>query len=190
MRHFVKAWLDRLGSSGSKRNATTPPYLSLPKLMLPSSPTRFTQPGRQAMPRLRSTIGLAKTALSKSTFSNLTCRARNLKSSGLRQIAQNQSWHRTRSVLCRVVSWRTVLVGHRRFPSAQRLPFFDLLGPHNMGRADSPVTSVLTPGLNPYQQQLIAAHAVYFCDPIAASMYLGGSFRVFHLLKLELIAEI
>ena len=29
--------------------------------------------------------------------------------------------------------------------------FFDLLGLHNMGRAESPVTSMHTPGLNPYQ---------------------------------------
>ena len=67
--------------------------------------------------------------------------------------------------------------------------FFDLFGLHNMGRAESPVTSMHTPGLNPYQGQLIEAHGLYFRDPIAsrADLETFGPDRV---LKLASIAEI
>jgi FkbM family methyltransferase len=68
--------------------------------------------------------------------------------------------------------------------------FFDLLGLHNMGRAASPVTSMHTPGLNPYQGQLIEAHALYFRDPIASPVDLEKNFRAARLLKLASIAEI
>jgi FkbM family methyltransferase len=68
--------------------------------------------------------------------------------------------------------------------------FFDLLGLHNMGRADSPVTSMHTPGLNPYQGQLIEAHGIYFRDPIASKVDLESSFTPPRLLKLASIAEI
>jgi FkbM family methyltransferase len=68
--------------------------------------------------------------------------------------------------------------------------FFDLLGLHNMGRADSPVTSMHAPGLNPYQGQLIEAHGLYFRDPIASKVDLNGSFAPARLLKLASIAEI
>jgi hypothetical protein len=68
--------------------------------------------------------------------------------------------------------------------------FFDLLGLHNMGRADSPVTSMHTPGLNPYQGQLIEAHGLYFRDPIASKLDLDDSFTPARLLKLASIAEI
>ncbi len=67
--------------------------------------------------------------------------------------------------------------------------FFDLFGLHNIGRADSPVTSMHTPGLNPYQGQLIEAHGLYLRDPIASNAELErfGPDRV---LKLASIAEI
>jgi len=68
--------------------------------------------------------------------------------------------------------------------------FFDLLGLHNMGRANSPITSMHTPGLNPYQGQLIEAHALYFRDPIASPTDLDGNFTPGRLLKLASIAEI
>jgi FkbM family methyltransferase len=68
--------------------------------------------------------------------------------------------------------------------------FFDLLGLHNMGRAESPVTSMHTPGLNPYQGQLIEAHGLYFRDPIASHASLDGNFPFVRLLKLASIAEI
>lgn len=68
--------------------------------------------------------------------------------------------------------------------------FFDLLGLHNMGRADSPVTSMHTPGLNPYQGQLIEAHSLYFRDPIASNADLQGVYSPDRLLKLASIAEI
>lgn len=68
--------------------------------------------------------------------------------------------------------------------------FFDLLGLHNMGRAESPVTSMHTPGLNPYQGQLIEAHGLYFRDPIASHAGLEGNFPFTRLLKLASIAEI
>lgn len=68
--------------------------------------------------------------------------------------------------------------------------FFDLLGLHNMGRADSPVTSMRTPGLNPYQGQLIEAHGLYFRDPIASRAVLDEEFAPNRVLKLASIAEI
>jgi FkbM family methyltransferase len=68
--------------------------------------------------------------------------------------------------------------------------FFDLLGLHNMGRADSPVTSMHTPGLNPYQGQLIEAHGLYFRDPIASHAGIDGNFPPARILKLASIAEI
>jgi FkbM family methyltransferase len=68
--------------------------------------------------------------------------------------------------------------------------FFDLLGLHNMGRAESPITSMHTPGLNPYQGQLIEAHGLYFRDPIASDAGLNGNFPFTRLLKLASIAEI
>lgn len=68
--------------------------------------------------------------------------------------------------------------------------FFDLLGLHNMGRADSPVTSMHTPGLNPYQGQLIEAHGLYFRDPIASKVDPDSSFTASRYLKLASIAEI
>jgi FkbM family methyltransferase len=67
--------------------------------------------------------------------------------------------------------------------------FFDLFGLHNMGRADSPVTSMHTPGLNPYQGQLIEAHGLYFRDPIASCADLE-TFGLARVLKLASIAEI
>jgi hypothetical protein len=45
--------------------------------------------------------------------------------------------------------------------------FFDLLALHNMGRAKAPVTSMHTPGLNPYQGQLIEAHGLLRSDRLA-----------------------
>jgi FkbM family methyltransferase len=68
--------------------------------------------------------------------------------------------------------------------------FFDLLGLHNMGRAESPVTSMHTPGLNPYQGQLTEAHALYFRDPIVSRTDLDGNFPFTRFLKLASIAEI
>ncbi len=67
--------------------------------------------------------------------------------------------------------------------------FFDLFGLHNMGRAGSPVTSMHTPGLNPYQGQLIEAHGLYFRDPIASRADLEA-FAPDRVLKLASIAEI
>jgi FkbM family methyltransferase len=68
--------------------------------------------------------------------------------------------------------------------------FFDLLGLHNMGRAHSPVTSMHTPGLNPYQGQLIEAHGLYFRDPIASKLDLSAGPTPSKLLKLASVAEI
>lgn len=68
--------------------------------------------------------------------------------------------------------------------------FFDLLHLHNMGRAASPVTSMHTPGLNPYQGQLIEAHGLYFRDPIASNPDLNGPFSPAKIFKLASIAEI
>ena len=68
--------------------------------------------------------------------------------------------------------------------------FFDLIGLHNMGRAESSVTSMHTPGLNPYQGQLIEAHGLYFRDPIASHASFDGNSAVADVLKLASIAEI
>ena len=76
------------------------------------------------------------------------------------------------------------------FLRSEGLHFFDLLGLHNMGRADFPVTSMHTPGLNPYQGQLIEAHALYFRDPIASQTDLDSNFTPARVLKLASIVEI
>ena len=44
--------------------------------------------------------------------------------------------------------------------------FFDLIGHHCIGRAESPLTARHAPGLYPLYGQLIEGHAVYFKDPI------------------------
>ena len=44
--------------------------------------------------------------------------------------------------------------------------FFDLIGHHCIGRAQSPLTAYHTPGLNGLFGQLIEGHGVYFKDPI------------------------
>src|SRR5271169_3364066 len=66
--------------------------------------------------------------------------------------------------------------------------FFDLVGLHYMGRADSPVTSMHTPGLYPLYGQLIEALGVYFRDPIAAEEL--RPFTPEQVLKLAAISEI
>jgi FkbM family methyltransferase len=48
--------------------------------------------------------------------------------------------------------------------------FFDFIGHHCVGRADSPITAYHTPGLHPLYGQLIEGHAIYFRDPIGSNL--------------------
>lgn len=53
-----------------------------------------------------------------------------------------------------------------KFLRSKGFTFFELIGHHCIGRADSPITAQQSPGLNGLYGQMIEAHGVYFRDPI------------------------
>ncbi len=86
---------------------------------------------------------------------------------------------------------KTVRTDVDRHLRGRGFTFFDLIGHHCIGRAESPVTAQQCPGLYPLWGQLIEGHGIYFKDPIdLEARGQDSEFTVQKLLKLICFAEI
>lgn len=71
-----------------------------------------------------------------------------------------------------------------KFLRSKGFTFFELIGHHCIGRADSPITAQQAPGLYGLYGQMIEAHGVYFRDPIDM---LNQGQRIDHLTTAKLL---